>query len=268
MFFPDVEGDLAEAARTENELFVREVFASGGAWADVLTSTDTFVNAELARIYGLPGDYPADEFVPASLDAETRRGIFTQVGFLASNATSVNPDPIHRGVFLAERIACIHIGAPPESVPALPAPDGRTNRETVEEHTEVPGCATCHQPTINPYGFPFEMYDAIGAYRETDNGFPVDTTAAPLVDGSPVDVNDAVDLADRLAGSASVHECYTQHWVEYAFGRKENMVDEAIIERLGELSLEGASIEELIVALVTSRAFLNRSIDELPEVSE
>jgi hypothetical protein len=265
MFGADAQ--LPEYAEEEGDLFVRNVFASDGGYSDLLTSNDTFVNEELARIYGLEGSYPPDMFVPATLDETERRGIFTQVGFLASNATSVLPDPIHRGVFLAERISCIHIGAPPAMIPELPAPEGETNRQNIESHTQVPGCASCHETIINPYGFPFEMYDAVGALQDMDNGQPVDTVSSPLIDGANEEVADAIALVDRMAESPTVHECYTKHWVEYTFGRPETLADEALVQRLGELSLEGASIEEVIVALVTSRAFLNRSTEELPEVS-
>jgi len=258
---------LGEFAEEEMDLFVANVFTGDGGYADLLTSTDTFVNEELARIYGLSGTYPPDMLVPATLDGTQRRGIFTQVGFLAANATSRAPDPIHRGVFMAERISCIHIGAPPEMIPDLPAPEGQTNRENIESHTHVPGCASCHESIINPFGFPYEMYDVVGAFQDTDNGRPVDTTASPIIDGVNTPVADALEMTDLMATSGDVHECYTKHWVEYAFGRPEVMIDEALIQRLGELSLEGASIEEVIVTLVTSRAFLSRSTDELPEVS-
>ena len=85
--------------------------------------------------------------------------------------------------FVAERIACVPISAPPDDIPPLPAAMGRTNRETVEAHTEVNTiCAGCHKTLINPFGFPFESYDATGAWRTTDNGMPVRTDASPFVD--------------------------------------------------------------------------------------
>jgi hypothetical protein len=179
----------------------------------------------------------------------------------------VDPDPIHRGVFLAKRIVCARIGVPPGDIPPLPPPEGRTNRETVEEHTEKDGtvCASCHAAIINPLGFPFEHYDAVGAYRAEDNGHPVDAASMPSIGGKEVAVNDALDLASALADSRVVHECYARHWLEFAYGRAQSPLDASIVARLGEASADGAlSIKELIVGLVKTEAFLTRSAEELP----
>jgi hypothetical protein len=261
--FPDAPGDLEQLAAEENRLFVTDVFESGRGYDELLTSTETFVNADLAAIYGLGGTYGAD-FERAMLDPAQRRGVFTQVGFLAANSTSVSPDPIHRGAFLAKRIACIPIGVPPGAIPPLPAPMGRTNRETVASHTEAEGtvCAACHARVINPYGFPFESYDAIGAWRTEDAGQPVDTTASPPIADVPTPVANAVELVDALAASRIVHDCYAQYWIEFAYGRPLSPNDRPLTDRLGAASLEGASVKDIVLGLVTSRAFLTRTIAE------
>ncbi|MCP3144992.1 DUF1592 domain-containing protein [Pyxidicoccus xibeiensis] len=265
--FPEVSGRFAEYATRENTLFVRDVvFSRQGRFSDLLTSPSTFVNAELARVYGLSGTYN-DDFVPVTLDSRERKGVLTQVGFLASHATSADPDPIHRGVFLSERILCQKIGAPPANIPPLPAPQGRTNREVVASHTEAPGtnCASCHSTLINPLGFPFEGYDAIGRHRTTDNGHPVNASSAPFIGSDQVQVRDALDLADALAASEPVHACYARHWVEYLHGRPFAEEDGPLVERLGKLSKEGGlSIVDLVVEVVTSAGFVNRHPEELP----
>jgi hypothetical protein len=161
----------------------------------------------------------------------------------------------------------MQISAPPANVPPLPEPQGRTNRETVEEHTQQPGtvCASCHEHLINPLGFPFEGFDAIGQFRSEDSGQPVDTATQARIGGSSVAVSGALELASALAASEDVHACYTRHWLEFALGRPDATQDAALIDRLARASLEQElSIEELIVALVTSRAFLARSSEELP----
>lgn len=263
--FPDAPANLPSLAHQENDLFVRGVFNGGGGYRDLLTSTTTFVNAELAQIYGLSGSY-GSSFQQASLDPSRRRGIFTQIGFLAANATSADPDPIHRGAYLARRIACLKIAAPPGNVPPLPEAGDKTNRETVEAHTEQPGsnCAGCHQPYINPFGFAFENYDAIGAWRDQDNGKPVNAQSSPLLDGTPTPVENAVELAEEMADSQSVHECYAKHWVEFAFGRPRAKEDDSMVTDVGALSKDGAGIKDVLAELVTSTAFLNRSTKELP----
>ena len=265
--FPTVTAKLSTSAAKENALFVDSVvFKREGRFQDLLTSRDTFVDDELARVYGLSGTFTAD-FVPVTLDATQRRGVLTQVGFLASHATSVDPDPIHRGVFLSEHLLCQKIGAPPANIPALPAPNGRTNREVVSSHTETPGsvCASCHATLINPLGFPFENFDAVGGFRTTDNGHAVDATSSPGIGGQKVAVKDALDLSDVLANSQAVHECYARHWVEFLSGRPAATEDTALVSRLGKLSQAGQlSIVDLVVEVVTGVGFVNRHPEELP----
>ena len=173
-FFPDVSPTLGEDACREAEQFVQEIIhADGGSFADLLTSTETHVNAARGDLR-LAGQFSEIEFQRVD-STERRLGLFTRVATWP-NASSVNPDPIHRGVFLATKMSCSPISAPPDDITPSPQAGDKTNREMVEEHTENPEtvCVQCHKPLINPYGFPFENYDATGAWRDEDNGKPVD----------------------------------------------------------------------------------------------
>jgi hypothetical protein len=229
-----------------------------------MTSTEAFVNDDLARVYGVEGSF-GPEFVKVQLPPNERRGIFNQLGFLAANATSINPDPIHRGVFIATRVLCLGIAAPPDGVPPLPPIVGGTNREIVQNHTQSsPVCAACHGTVINPFGFPFENYDASGAYRTSDNGEPVDASSTPRIDGAELPVDNSLELAEALGSSRQAHECFASHLVEYAFGRETERLDDALIEELTTASLGGAPILELIARIAESPAFLARSAEELP----
>src|SRR5690606_35797909 len=117
----------------------------------------------------------------------------------------------------------------------------------------------------NPHGFPFESYDAIGAWRDIDNGQPVDTSANVFVDSMQVPISGAVEFVDLMAQSPGVHRCYTQHWVEYAVGHNATSDDQAAITRLGADSLaQQLSLQQLLVAVTTSPMFLNRAAQELP----
>ncbi len=265
--FPDVPDDLRELAREETRRFVEDVvFEDDGGLVEMLSSSETYVNDDLAEIYGLSGEF-GDDFVRVSLPPEQRSGVFTQVGFLASNASLYDPDPIHRGVFLATRFACLVIGAPPDAAMEAPATleEGQTNRERIEEHTSRPACASCHETMINPFGFAFENFDAIGAWRDEDNGKPVDAAAGVLL-GEVVEVDGPIELAAAMAESETVHRCYTQHWVEYAMGRNAEVEDDPLIHELGRRSLaRGQSIRDLLVSIVSSPAFRYRSVREFGE---
>jgi Protein of unknown function (DUF1592)/Protein of unknown function (DUF1588)/Protein of unknown function (DUF1585) len=265
-FFPTAPANLGDLATQETDAFVRGVASSGGGFSELMTSTKTFANRDLATVYGLTGSF-SDTLVQAPLDATKRKGLLTQIGFLASNSTTTTPDPIHRGVFIARRILCEHIAAPPDAATPLPPAAGRTNRKTVEDHTQQPGtvCITCHGSIINPLGFPFENYDATGAYRTQDTGETVDATSDPTIDGTQIHVNNALDLADAIAGSKDAHDCYAQHWMEFSYGRPMVDIDTALVGRLGADSAAGKlSVKDIVVGLVKTEAFLTRSAEELP----
>lgn len=262
--YPDLPESFAESVVTSSRLFIEDLITQSGNFQALMTSNQAFVNQDLAPVYGLSGNF-GPEFVKVSLPQDERRGILNQVGFLAANATSINPDPIHRGVFIATRVLCLRIAAPPDGVPPLPPIANGTNREIVANHTESsPVCRACHGTLINPLGFAFENYDAAGGYRTTDNGEAVDASVSPTLDGEPIDVDNSVELAEALGQSQQAHECFSTHLVEYAFGRRRDRVDEPLVSALTAASLEGAPIVELLVRIAESPAFLSRSTEELP----
>jgi hypothetical protein len=238
--FPQVTEGLALAASEENSAFIlHEMFEKSGSLRELLTSTITYVNAELASIYGLPGEFNG-EMVAVELPPTERSGVLTQIGFLASHATSRDPDPIHRGVFIAQRLTCLSISAPPGGVPPLPpSVEGKTNRQRVAEHTEAAGtvCRNCHATIINPFGFAFEQFDAVGAFRQKDAGQPVDSSGVVTLDEVELSVGGAVDLSQALASSYAVHSCFSGHLVEYALGRSKVEADENLVEMLANSSL-------------------------------
>ncbi|MBL4687731.1 MAG: DUF1592 domain-containing protein [Nannocystaceae bacterium] len=264
--YPDAPADLGLLAQEEHSRFVQDViFEQNGSYIDLLTSNETFVNAETAALYGLDASNYGPEFEKATLDASQRRGIFTQLGFLVSNATGVQPDPIHRGVFMVKRIACGQIPAPPDNVPDLPAAEGQTNREAIVALTEQPGsdCSGCHSTVINPWGFPFENYDSTGAWRDLDNGFTVDPATNVVLGGVEVPVANALELIDVMVTSDEVHNCYADNWVQFANGRPRAAEDGPLIQRLAGLSKEDNSVKDVLIELVTSRPFRARSTQEV-----
>lgn len=260
--FPSVSESFVAHAGRELDLFVKHhVLDQNAGYGALLDSTESFVNAELAEVYGVDGSFD-DGFTKVSLDPTQRRGLLTRAAFLASHATSVEPDPIHRGVFVARRLLCMPLTAPGD-LPPLPPANGRTNRQTVEAHTQAPGsgCSVCHERTINPLGFPFEMYDAIGQTRTVDNGMPVDPETVATLDGEKVEIRNGVALSELIARSPAAHACYARHWLEYLYGRPATTRDEASLADLGAASAQGKlSVKGIILELVRAPEFY--SIDE------
>ncbi|HXN32402.1 MAG TPA: DUF1592 domain-containing protein, partial [Polyangiaceae bacterium] len=117
--YPKFTSAVGPAMRQEGLLFLDWIFANGKGVADIYTSRVSFVNNLLAPTYGLSGSFTS-AFQQVTLDPTQRSGLLTQLGFLASEATSNDVDTIHRGVFVNTRVLCVVL--PPPSPLAKPLP--------------------------------------------------------------------------------------------------------------------------------------------------
>lgn len=259
--YPEFTTTTAASMRTSAELFLDALYDAGGGLKSLLTSTDAFVDANLAPIYGVSGSF-GNELERVDLTGLPRRGLLTQPGFLALFAGDNQPDPIHRGVFINQQVLCLDIEPPGVVLPELPAvtPD-QTNRQYIDSLTGRGTCGqTCHATRINPLGFAFENYDPIGKYRTTDNGLTVDASGTYKLDNADVTFSNALELVDLLADSADAHRCYANHWFAYLNGSEVDSSADAVLDHVATLSnSEDISVQDLIRNLVQSNAFLTRS---------
>jgi hypothetical protein len=266
---PEWRPELAEMMQHEARLFIDDAIAGGGSLRDLLLSNVAFVNEDMASFYGVEGITGSD-YQRVELDDSRRSGILTRLGFLTKN-TDEQPDPIHRGVFISERILCRAIPPPPEFDPALHVPMGDTNRERFESITgEGTGiCSTCHQSYINPLGFAFESYDALGRWRDDDGGHAIDASATYVTeDGATLDYDGGVELSRAIAETPEAHRCYSRHLVELAYGRPLADVDSPLVYRMTERSESDDPIRDLLLEIATSRSFRTRAAVELADVTE
>ena len=188
---PSVIGPLRHALDAEFQLFVSHVvFDSDGTLKELFTSTRGYASSasDIIHIDSTPAD--GDSVIwsygnvvnsggleqnmtltPVTYPSDQRSGILTLPAVNAVGAYPVHPDPIHRGLRVLERVACMDLGAPPASAEsASPAdiPEAEsTNRFRTENATSPSNCQGCHVQ-INPPGFAFENYDSLGAWRTQD----------------------------------------------------------------------------------------------------
>jgi hypothetical protein len=268
--FPFFDAELGVELRLELARFAEHVLLEeDGGIAELLTSRTAFVTPRTAQVYGLdPATLPAaDErgFSRVELDPAERSGVLTRGAFLAWKGTATEPDTILRGVFINRRILCQDLGDPPDEAIGAELPEGGTGRERVEALTGDGTCGQgCHSSFINPIGYAFEHYDAIGGYRTTDAGKPVDAASSfPFLEGER-SFADAIELSDVLAESLQVHRCYAGFWVEHALGRARTEADEALVEQVAERSLAGASTRDLFVDILSSDVLRYRLREEAP----
>jgi hypothetical protein len=267
--FPNYKPEMAKMMEEETLRFIRHViFELDGDYAALMTAPFSFVNADLATIYGLQGIGP--EFQEVDLDPLQRGGVLTQPSMLATHAFPHLSSPIHRGAFFQSQVLCNPPPPPPGDADLnLPPIEGdiQTTRQQVEAHTESQAyCAGCHETVVNPPGFAFEHYDALGQWRDVENGVPIDSSSMFLGPrGTMFTFTDAVDLLGQLAASEDGQRCYLTQWFRYGFARSEAPIDRCTIDEVHAAMVgEGYNIQELLVALTKTAAFRYRAVEEDP----
>jgi hypothetical protein len=147
-------------------------------------------------------------------------------------------------------------------VPPLPPVDQsqvKTTRERYDRHTSVSFCAGCHA-AFEPMGNAFEHYDAIGHYRDEENGEPIDSSGAIVgTTSSDGAVADAVELANRLAQSSDVQTCFARHAYRFVLGRLDTDAEACAIADFAKSFRDGKlDVRALLLALATSPATFER----------
>ncbi len=254
--FPTFDATLARSMQLDSARFAAHVFMEGdGRLESLLTAPLAFADGPLSLIYGIDA---SDETVATPLDATLRGGLFLQPAFLAAHSHANQTSPVLRGMGIRLALLCSPPPPPPPDVNTVapePAPDAST-RERFAAHTESPGCAGCHE-LLDPIGFGFEHYDAIGRYREFDGGLPVDATGA-VAGGGDADgtFSGGVELMQRLAQSEQVQECVTKHWFQYGIGRGNAGEDHcSLFSAHQSFKASDFDLRELVRAIVLSDAF-------------
>jgi hypothetical protein len=250
---------LVESMLAESRTFATSLILEGDADLQILlTGTVSYVDEGLAKLYGVQG-VTGPGLRPVALPAGERAGILTHASFLAMHATGDQSHPVKRGVEVLQRVLCLDLPLPPDNVPdPKQATADTSTRERFAEHGKN-ACATdCHD-LIDPLGFAFEHYDAVGAYRALDGGKPVDASGSLTADGKDKAFEDAVDLMGFLARSQEVHDCMAQQWLRYALRRKEVAADGPSLEAVKEVFRRTSDLRELMVAITETRAFTHRA---------
>jgi hypothetical protein len=217
---------LKEAMRDEVMRLFESRLDTGADALELLDGGSTFVNAELAAIYGITG-VSGTALVPAKLPAGIpRAGLLGTAAFLSMNSKQDATSPTARGKFVRENILCEEVPDPPENVDTTfkdPPPGAKlTLREQLEMHRSNPVCATCHA-MIDPLGYAFESFDWVGGYRDKDNGKAVDTSGA--LEGTAF--TNARELAVALRKLPKTQDCFLRNVFRYAAGHRETAADEA-----------------------------------------
>ena len=203
--YPGFDQGVVMDLRTSLDLFAESiVWSEASDYRQLLLSDTILMNERLAKFYGQKVEAGAG-FQPVKMDADQRGGVLTHPFVLATFSYTKSSSPIHRGVFVTRNILGLMLKPPPMAIAFM---DDKfdpsfTMREKVTELTSKPACMSCHV-TINPLGFSFERFDAVGRVRSTDNKKPVDPTSDYTTsDGNVIKLTGARDVAVHAAESLS-----------------------------------------------------------------
>jgi hypothetical protein len=229
-------------------------------------------------------EWPVEQ--PLVMPKEQRAGLLTHPAWLAAYSLNEDNDPIHRGIWVYERLLAGVLGDVPPDVDAnVPTDPHMTLRERMEP-LRAEQCWKCHRK-INPLGEPFEVFDDWGRYRtehyfdengeiyrRRDGQFErklkegqlttrkvnavgaISFSGDPNIDG---EVQDAVEMMHRLGHSDRARQSFIRHLFRYFMGRNEMLSDSKTLIDAEKAYLDnGGSFKSLVVSLLSSDSFLYR----------
>jgi hypothetical protein len=254
--FPRLTRDARSHLRQEPVQFLRYVIEHNLPLRNLIQSDFVMADEVVANYYNLADRTESGfQFVPIKHENENLGGILAQAGILAGLSDGRESNPVKRGAWFARRIIAEPPDDPPPNVPKLPEDDGAqlTLRQKLERHRNQEGCAKCHAG-IDPWGMPFEKYDAAGLFKKD----PVDARSK-LPDGTEVaDLRGlkAYLVRDRID---QVAFSFLKHIACYAAGRSLTY-NELVFLRKECIKLREYDyrMQELIRFVVKSDLFLKK----------
>jgi mono/diheme cytochrome c family protein len=254
--FPDFDDNLRQAMKQETELFFSSIVREDRNVLDLLNADYTFVNERLARHYGIPGVY-GSQFRRVPVADPARRGLLGQASILAVTSYAARTSPVQRGKWILTNLLGTPPLPPPPNVPRLKenGDEGKplSVRERMEAHRANAVCAGCHK-VMDPIGFALENFDAVGHWRNSDEGAPIDPSGT-LFNGAHVDGPAA--LRQMILARPQVFVgVMTEKLLTYALGRGVEYYDMPAVRKIVEdAGGNNFRFSSLILGVATSPPF-------------
>ena len=269
--YPLFNLELARAMTEESRRFLSDLIWNDRNFMQAFTANYSFINSDLAAVYKVSP--PARDFDRVEFPADAERaGILGQASFLTLTSKPDDTAPTGRGLFIREQFLCQHVPPPPPGVdtnlPPVEESKPVTNRERLSLHTTNQMCVGCHN-LIDPVGFGFEKFDAIGMRREKHKllFFPPGTGVAarrakPKEAELEIDTQGWVaglenprftsprELGELLARTSQCQECVVKQVFRYMAGRMDTPADRPLLgQALEAFRSSGFRFRELMLYL-------------------
>jgi hypothetical protein len=261
--YPDWTPQLATSLTKEMYLYFGEFLKSDRPWADFLHADINFVDASIAKLYGVAAPAASAGQPMSQITTDNRFGFFGLGGFQALSSIDRRTSPTLRGRWIMINLLCTEPPAPPPGVPELtagPFDPTKNVKKALEEHRKSPACAACHG-TFDPYGMSLEQFDGIGKFRTTyADGATIDSTT----ELAPSDLfpqgakfSGLKGLADTLSSHPAFQQCIGDNLFTYGIGRLiNNDTDRPYLNAIHDEWTKGTpSIRRLIHSMVLAEPF-------------
>jgi hypothetical protein len=268
--FPNDNPALRAAVRRETEELVGRVWDHGGSVNELFTSREAFVNGPVAQLYGVTPAPAGDTWTWTALPADQRSGLATRAAFLLVFSNADIASPIRRGAVVFRQFMCTPFPPPPPTANDVQIsggvdPTGRplSIREVVTTTTMTAECRSCHE-RLNPAGFPFARYDALGQWQNAERvvgsdgtkyDVAIDATGELLGSDVAGSVDGAVQLSEKLAQSRRVKDCLTMTAWQRAMGRAVMGEEVSSVDYVKERLATTGRIRDALAAMVETPAF-------------
>ncbi len=249
--FPKFDESLRASLFEETKRFLAEIVREDKSILTMIDADYTYLNGQLANHYGIrdtagntwrtppanekPGGqkFEWEKFSRVQLWNGERGGLLTHGSVLAVTSNPTRTSPVKRGKWVLEQLLGTPPPPPPANVPELEK-DGKavnagTLRQQMELHRKNPACANCHAK-MDPLGFGLETFDAVGGFRDKDDGKPIDSSGE-LPDGQKF--NGPAELRKILLSKKDLFaRCLTEKMLTYALGRGLEYYDKRAVDAI------------------------------------
>ena len=176
--YPDFDDNLRQAFRRETELSFQYMLCNDASVLTLIDSPATFLNERLAKHYQIPHVFGSHFRRVVLEEGGQRGGVLRHGGVLAVTSYATRTSPVIRGKWILENLLGSPPPEPPPNIPSLDESSVAADlpvRQRLAAHRAHPTCAACHD-VIDPVGFGLENFDAVGRWRDLEQGQPVDAS--------------------------------------------------------------------------------------------
>jgi hypothetical protein len=260
---PTFDQALRDAMRQEQRLYFAEFLRGSTSFETFLDADFNFVNARLARHYGMDATGLGDALTRVVNTTDQRTGFLGLGATLTVTSAPGRSSPTQRGMWILEHLMCAKVPFGPIDTPDnIGQFDTDRVRQAIASIDGQPACLACHAQ-MDPLGKAMEAFDEIGAFRtQYADGTHVDTRAV-LADGTHVDGEPA--LAAHLANAPGFLPCASRTALTYALGRDLGDADAPAVERILDAWTAGTpSLRALLEEIVVNDVFRTRRGEGTP----